>query len=138
MKKNYPSLLLLLLTSSFLFAQYPPNTVWDPQEPDPLPLPNYLETISDTSKDIDIIRISDTTAFGYPAGSGELLHGYSKTQSWNSDMSKVFLGFTFVLNASDYTIDKQINFPGGYFTDGRWANTNPKYDIFVGKNHFIK
>lgn len=121
-----------------LFAQQPPNTIWEPIAPTDLPLPNYLEAVIDDSNNMEIIRISDTLAFNVPEGAGELLHGYSKTQAWNADMSKLFVGFTNVLQANDYSLYRNINFPDGYFNDGRWANTNPDIRYFCWEEGFYK
>jgi len=132
------NVLTVFLFSTCMFAQLPPNTAWEPIEPTSLPLPNYLEPISDILNNMDIIRVSDTLAFNVPSEAGELLHGYSKTQAWNADMSKLFIGFTNVLNADDYSLYKNIVFPGGYFNDARWSNTNPEIRFFCWEEDFYK
>ena len=139
MKINLTITIFIFFTTS-VFAQYPEDTVWHPTTPDPLPQPGYLETVSDTVHNIDITRISDATAFGFPDGAGELLPPYAKVQAWNADMTKVLIGFTNVLNADDYTIYKNIraSYPSGFFNDARWSNVDPDIRYFCYGNNFLK
>ena len=125
---------------SNLFAQFPPDTIWEPQAPDTLPMPGYLQTIYDADRNMDIMRISDTLAFGVPPGAGALTPQYAKIQSWNADMSKILIGFTHILNGDDYSIYKNIanTYPGGYFNDGRWSNINPDIRYFCWGENFLK
>ena len=137
--KYYIISVILFGLTQFMYAQYPQDTVWHPVTPDDLVEPNYRQSVHDDIYDVDIVRISDPIAFGYPDGAGQLLPGYSKTQSWNADMSKVQVGFTVVLNASDYSIYKDFsNLYSGYFNDGRWSNVNPNIRYFCWENAFLK
>jgi hypothetical protein len=138
--KNIVFTFLNLLFFSSLFAQYPPNTVWLPVMPDELPEPAYLESVTDTNYDISFTRISDSDAFGFPVGAGELMPPYAKIQAWNADMSKIAIGFTNILNAGDYSLYKNITdaYPSGFFTDGRWSNVNPEIRYFCDDDQFLK
>ena len=133
-------IILMLFYGISIFAQFPPDTIWEPQAPDTLPMPGYLQTVHDADRNIDIKRISDTLAFNVPPGAGALLPQYAKIQSWNADMSKILVGFTHILNAGDYTIYKDIDntYPGGYFNDGRWSNINPDIRYFCYGDNFLK
>ncbi len=123
-----------------MYGQFPVNSFWSPAAPDSLPAPAYLQTVHDSTHNVDIIRVSDTMAFSVPAGAGALQHQYSKIQSWNSDMTKMSIGYTHILNANDYSIYKDLNntYPGGYFSDGRWSNINPDIRYFCWNDNFLK
>ncbi|GEM_PF-547085 len=133
-------LFVFLLSINNLFAQFPPDTIWEPQAPAALPMPAYLQAVRDTARNIDITRISDTLAFGVPPGAGALMPQYAKIQSWNADMSKILVGYVHILNADDYTIYKNIAnaYQGGYFNDGRWSNTDPDIRYFCWGDNFLK
>jgi len=134
------SLLILLfhLAGWIALAQYPPETIWTPAAGIDLTAPGYLERVHDGNLNLDYIRISDPDVFGFPAGAGELTHQYAKIQAWNADMSKVFIGYTNVLNADDYSLYKQISYPGGYFTDARWSHIDPGTRYFCWGEDFLK
>ena len=118
--------------------RFPMLTHWAPAVPNTLPNPGYLQTVYDPAYHVNITRISDPTAFGFPNGSGQLQHQYSKIQAWNADMSKVLIGFTHVLNADDYSIYKDIATTGYYPMDGRWSNVDPDIRYFGYGNNLMK
>ena len=120
-------------------SQTPQDTVYHPVAPNDLNRPGYLETVYDDIYDVNITRISDATAFGFPDGSGQLQPGYAKTQAWNADMTKVHVGFTMILNASDYSIYKNVEdvYTQGYYNDGRWSNVDPNKRYFCWNNVFL-
>ena len=130
----------IILFSVGTFAQFPTDTVWKPALPEVLEQPNYLETVTEVGRHINFTKISDAEAYGFPDGSGELLPPYAKGQAWNADMSKVFIGYTNVLNGSDYSIYKSISgaYPGGYYNDARWSNVNPDIRYFCWNDNFLK
>jgi hypothetical protein len=130
--------ILLLINGLVSLAQYPPDTIWEPQAPYTLQMPPYLTIVHDADRSIDMTRISDATAFGVPEGAGALRHPYAKIQAWNSDMSKLCIGYTRILDASDYSLTKSLVYPGGYFTDGRWSNTNPDIRYFCWNDNLLK
>jgi len=131
-------LLIVLLFSFKAIAQFPPDTIWEPQAPDSIQMPPYLTIVHDPSRSIDMVRISDAVAFGVPEGAGALKHAYSKVQAWNSDMTKLCIGFTRILDATDYSLVKSLVYPGGYFTDGRWSNTDPEIRYFCWNDNLLK
>jgi len=143
MKAKFTSILfsvIILIFFSFgkANAQFPINTFWSPAAPDSLPPPAYLQSVLDSTHNLNIFRVSDTTAFGVPSGAGSLQHQYSKIQSWNADMSKLSIGYTHILNANDYSIFNVVTYPGGYFTDGRWSNVNPNIRYFCWNDNFLR
>jgi hypothetical protein len=140
MKKKILLLALHVNILIFSFGQYPPNTVWHPVEPTEVSQPNYLQTWSDVVHNIDVTCVSNSAEFGYPNGSGELLPPYSKVQAWNSDMTKIAVGFNNILNADDYTYYKSLygSIPAGGFNDGRWSHTNPNIRFLCNGNKFYK
>jgi len=131
-------LIVFISINSILTAQYAPDSIWQPVAPDSIDSPDYLSFAHDTSKNVNIICISDTGAFSMPWGAGELQGPYAKIQAWNANMSKLFVGFTFVLNADDYTIDKRLDYPGGYFQDARWSNVDPDIRYFCWDDNFLR
>ncbi len=139
--KRFNLILLSLFFISKIYGQYPPNSVWVPQLPDPvIDQPGYLETVLDEVDNILITRISDPDVFGYPPGSAQVRAPYAKKQAWNADMSKIMLGFTMLLNADDYTVDVDIEswYPQGYFNEGRWSNVDPDIRYFCYHEMFLK
>ena len=132
------TLLISIFLMSNLFAQFPLDTVWHPIPPDTLAQPSYLQSTYDSVYNIKITRISDAVSYGFPDGSGELLPPYAKVQAWNADMTKIVIGFTNVLNANDYTLYKNITYPGGYFNDSRWSNVDPNIRYFCYNDKFLK
>lgn len=101
MKNNIFTLAIIFIAINFYSQQYPPETVWHPVEPAIIAQPDYLIPYIDVAHDIKVTRISDATVFGYPDGTGELRGHYSKTQAWNSDMTKIAIGYSSILNADD-------------------------------------
>ena len=61
------------------------------------------------------------------SGSG-IQHQYSKVQAWNADKSKIWLGFNWILNDSDYSLFKYL---GISMNDGRWSNVDPDIRYFL-------
>ena len=140
MNKFFGTLIVFLVLAGNAFSQYPPDTVWHPLLPPEVPQPAYLQAWHDTIDDVNVVCVSDSAAFGYANGTGELLPPYSKVQAWNSDMSKVAVGFNNILNGSDYTYFKSLYglIPAGGFNDGRWSHTNPNIRYFCNHNSFYK
>ncbi len=130
--------LAVLMIFTGALAQFPPESHWAPAEPEMLPAPGYLETVHDSIHGVDFTCLSDPEEFGVPVGAGELTHQYAKIQAWNADMSKIFIGFTYVLNADDYSIYKRISYENGYFNDARWSNVDPDTRYFCWEDDFLK
>ncbi len=119
-------------------AQYPPETVFNATiVVNPLTKPIYLQTVTDTEHHVKITNISDPTAFGLPPTAGGLHHQYAKIQAWNADMTKIAIGFKNILNATDYSLEKQLTIPfSGGITDGRWSHIDPNKRFFCNGNKF--
>jgi hypothetical protein len=130
----------IFITISFYAQQYPPNTVWHPVEPDEVAKPAYLTPYIDVAHDIKVTRVTDATVFGYPDGVGELRGPYSKTQAWNSDMTKIAVGFNSILNADDYTFYKTLYslIPSGGLNDGKWSHINSDIRYFCNNDKFYR
>ena len=126
-------LLFFILTS---FAEFPPETPWSgTQTITNLANPNYLQTVRDTVYNVNITRISDETVFGKSGGA--IQHQYSKVQAWNCDMSLISLGFTTILDASDYSLIGTLEI-GMSLVDGRWSNVYPEIRYFCDGEYLKK
>ena len=84
-------------------AQFAPETNWGeyPHVVGSLNNPGYLEKVYDTSFGVTITRITDEDIFGNSGGG--IQHQYSKVQAWNADMTLISVGFTSLIDASDYS-----------------------------------
>lgn len=140
MKQNIFILTFIFITINIYTQQYPPNTVWHPVEPTEVTQPGYLIPYVDVAHNIKVTQVADSQVFGYANGAGELRGPYSKTQAWNSDMTKISVGFSSILNADDYTIYKNISnlIPAGGFNDGKWSHINPDIKYFCNNNKFYR
>ncbi len=108
---------------------FPPISRWRTTIPDPLPRPEYLETVHDPKYGVDITRISDPDVFGVSkADFYKMWNHYPKDQAWNADMSLISLnnGF-FLLDGEDYTIYKKFGFR---LSESRWSNVDPEIKYF--------
>lgn len=131
--KAYVILIILCVISKNTFSQVPPETDWHPVEFNLLSHPGYLETIHDAVNNINVTRITDVNTFN---STSEVIPPYSKIQAWNSDMTKIFVGFSYILNASDYSIYKELNIWG---KDSRWSNVNPNIRyLATNDNQFVR
>jgi len=113
------------------FAQLPPETPWStPTTPHPpvLSNPAYRQTVLDLESNCNITRVSDVGAFSN-SGAG-IQHQYSKVQAWNADQSKIWIGFNWILNDSDYSVYKFLNISIS-MNDGRWSNVDPNIRYFL-------
>ncbi len=135
--KKYYFIIIVFFATNLLYAQYPPETTFNATiAVNALPKPNYLQTINDPEHHVNITRISDPTVFNLPVTAGGLNHQYSKIQAWNADMSKIAIGFRNILNASDYTLIKQLSIPfSGGINDARWSHTDPNKRFFCNGNN---
>ncbi len=115
-------------------AQFPPETSWDSNTPNDIPMPGYRQTVKDSEYGMDITRISDPNTFGVPEGSSYLVSNYPKIRSWNADMSLIILGNHFLVNANDYTLVKTLP----YLDEPRWSNVDPNIIFFKNGSSFAK
>ncbi len=107
----------LVILIFFLFSQYPPDTNYTPIYTPIPPMPSLNQPIVDTTTQVLITRITDYDSVWdwYPR------HAYSKTQTWNADMS--MYKFYSVAIYSSLTHEKIMDLPDIYYS--LWSNTDP-------------
>jgi hypothetical protein len=134
--KNTDSAVVLLFLVISSFGQLPPEAPWSNQCIEQMHMkllnPDYLQTVHDSMYGVDITKISDETVFGNTGGG--IQHQYSKVQAWNADMSLIWLGWSRLIDAGDYTLRKTFNIT---MHDGRWSNTEPNIRYF-GSGDYLK
>lgn len=95
--------------------------------------PGYLETVYDSTYNLNITKISDSVVFKMTGS--RIQHQYSKVQAWNSDMTYVLLGARNLLDVKKgYKLIKTLS---NHMIDGRWSNIQPNIRYF-GDGEFLK
>ncbi len=135
---------LLLIAASLLppaevIAQtYPPTTVYDgPKTVPSQAQPGYKQSYIDPVFGTKVTRISDPSMGG---NEWSWQNTYSKTPAWNSDMTKIVLGYgSFILDATTYNV---ISF-SGIRDEARWSSVDPNIIFYIsgggsGGNQFRK
>jgi hypothetical protein len=87
--------------------------------------PAYLKSATDPLARTRVTRVSDPHAMGPDlSGRPRVANTYAKKAAWNSDGSRLLLGFTSpapLLDGETYRYLKMVNLP----TDATWSNTDP-------------
>jgi len=100
------------------------------------PMPPYLFGIAHPVFGSTVTRISDLEAFG--AERGPLRHTSHKVQAWNSDGSRLLLGYTdpgYLLDGRSYVYDGQ-RMPRS--SVGVWSNVDPDVFYSVEGNKLLR
>ncbi len=98
---------------------YPPDTTYTPIFTDIPPMPDYLDTLDDTTTDTEIKRITQPDA---AYGSEYPTHSYSKNQPWNANATSYKFYSVAVYDAETHA--KTLTLPGNLY-ETFWSNTNP-------------
>lgn len=128
--KSSKTFLLVCLLSVLVFqfqsiAQvYPPSKQLVYDSMPPVPKPDYLSPITDSTFSSTVIRIADEAYFESISTTMRIHHHYAKDQPWNSDGSLICLdGWpAAILDGEDFSYIKNIVPPWGPHT---WSNTQP-------------
>jgi hypothetical protein len=102
----------------------------------PLPRPDYLVGTTDPTFGSTITRISDQQALG--SSSKWLRQSYAKLQPWNSDGSRLLLGYTnpgFLLDGRSYAYTGRT-LPRAPV--GVWSNVDPETFYSVADNRLLQ
>jgi hypothetical protein len=117
-------------------AAYPADSKLTPVSRPAMARPGYLTPVKDPTFGTTITRVSDQTAFGstytWPRNT------YSTNQAWNSDGSRMVLGYGdpgWLLDGKTYKYSGQRLSGTG---KGVWSNTNPDTFYAVSGNQFLR
>ncbi len=120
--------------SSAAVNVYPVDRSLNYVAPRELPLPGYLQPITDPLFGTLVTRVSDQTAMGVNLTTQQYIrNAYSKKAAWNSNGSRILLASIYppaLLDGNTYKYLGLINAPG----NGTWSNTNP--NIIYGVQYY--
>jgi hypothetical protein len=123
---------------------YPPNTTLTNRTQPTVSRPGYLSPITDPVFGTTISRVSDQAAIC--SSCSYIRHTYAKNQPWNSDGTKILLGYTNIAYLTDggtgashpqgtkYGYIKSLNIPSNQEV---WSNTNPNIIYDTRGNSFV-
>lgn len=124
----------LIALSLFIFAPtlasaipaYPPDTVYNgPQSVPTVARPGYKQSFIDPVFGTKVTRITDNSMGG---SEWNWQVTYSKTPVWNSDMSKLMLGYgAFILDATTYNVIRSM----GLHDEARWSTVDPNIIFYI-------
>jgi len=130
----YITILISIIYSHNANAQFPQDIPYQSIQAPNLTLPNYLDSIIDTSVPVEML-IERITQYN-PTWNWYPVHDYAKIQPWNADASIYKFSAVAIYDAN--THQKIRNLPGGQIYPCYWSNTNPDLMYSFRESGYIR